>query len=38
MITEAYIVKIIAVLMGCWASGYGVGKAVAWVRALGTAS
>lgn len=25
---------IIASVMGCWASGFGVGKAVAWTRAI----
>lgn len=28
------IAKVIASCMGVWASGYGVGQAVAWVRKL----
>lgn len=34
LIDAAAVAKIVATLMGCWASGFGVGKAVAWVRAL----
>lgn len=32
MIDAIAIAKIFATLMGCWALGYGIGKAVAWVR------
>lgn len=34
MIDEASVVHIVAVLMGCWALGFGMGKAVAWTRAI----
>lgn len=36
MIDAVVIAKIFATYMGVWALGYGVGKAVAWVRALGS--
>lgn len=38
MIDAATVTKIFAVLMGCWALGFGVGKAVAYVRAIGNAA
>lgn len=34
MIDAVTVTKIFATLMGCWALGYGMGKAVAYVRAL----
>ena len=34
MIDTIAISQIIATLMGCWALGFGVGKSVAWVRAI----
>ena len=38
LIDTAAVVKIIGTLMGCWALGFGVGKSVAWVRALSGAA
>lgn len=37
-ISEAAVVAIFAVLMGLWALGFGLGKAVAWTRALRSAA
>ena len=37
VITAAIVLKIFTTLMGCWALGYGMGKAVAYVRALANA-
>ena len=34
MIDAAAIAQIFAVLMGSWGLGFGVGKAVAWVRKI----
>lgn len=34
VIDAATVVKIFTVLMGCWALGFGMGKSVAWVRAI----
>lgn len=34
MIDQASVVYIVTVLMGCWATGFGMGKAVAWTRAI----
>jgi len=38
VIDAATVTKIFAVLMGCWALGFGVGKAVAYVRAIANAA
>lgn len=32
MIDAVAVAKIVSTLMGCWALGFGIGKAVAWVR------
>lgn len=34
MIDAVAVAKIFAVLMGCWALGFGIGKGVAYVRAI----
>jgi hypothetical protein len=34
VIDPVTIAKIFATLMGCWALGFGMGKAVAYVRAI----
>jgi hypothetical protein len=36
VIDAIVITKIVVVYFGCWASGFGMGKAVAWTRALRT--
>lgn len=36
VIDSATVAQILAVLMGCWAMGYGIGKTVAFVRKMGT--
>lgn len=33
-ISATAVAAIFAALMGCWAIGFGVGKSVAWVRAI----
>jgi len=37
MIDAQAVAQIFAALMGCWAMGFGVGKAVAWTRAISSA-
>jgi hypothetical protein len=34
MIDGDAIVQIFSALMGCWAMGFGIGKAVAWTRKI----
>lgn len=34
MIDAASIAKVFTVLMGLWAMGFGIGKAVAWIRKI----
>lgn len=38
MIDAESVLKVFTVLMGAWASGYGFGKSVAWVRFIRTAA
>ena len=34
MIDSVAVAQIVAALMGCWATGFGIGKSVAWVRKI----
>lgn len=34
MISALVVAKIFAIYAGCWALGFGVGKAVAWTRKI----
>jgi hypothetical protein len=38
VIDAVAVAKIFAALMGCWALGFGMGKAVAYVRAIANAA